>query len=240
MVYTFYMETNAQPTTLFANSPGPLAADQPEVNVPQTVPPQPVEQPPQDQPLQPQTAPSPQNSQAENQESQQFFPDYVRPQQEELIYEWQAASRPFKKHKRNFYTTVTVIVILISLILFFSGQFLPIAVVIAVTFLAYVLTSIPPHDILYQITTFGIRIEGKLYVWELMGRFWYTQKYGQRLVHVEVAQFPERLTMVLGEVPEEITTAIFSEILVQQTPAPTMYERVAKWLQEKIPLDLDS
>lgn len=169
-----------------------------------------------------------------------FFPDYLKPQPEELFYEWQAPSRPFKKHNRNYYTTIAVIVLLISLILFFSGQFLPIAVVIAVAFLAYVLTAIPPQDILYQITSYGIRIEDKLYIWDVMGRFWYTEKYGQEILNVEVAQFPDRLTLVLSTADKTTITLILSEILLQQKPVPTLYERMAQWLQEKIPLDLDS
>src|SRR5688572_8191789 len=57
------------------------------------------------------------------------------PQQEEIVLEWDAPNRPFKKRNRQYYTTVAIIVFLISLILFFAGQFLPIAVVIAVAFL---------------------------------------------------------------------------------------------------------
>ncbi len=246
------MDSNSQPTSLFANSPGVVVSNNPGGVLP-IQPAQPIQSPAQTQPTQQiresqvvqpsQSLPtniSADEDDLNNYEYQSIFPDYMRPTQEELIFEWRADSRPFKKHKRNFYTTGTVIVVLISLILFFSGQFLPIAVVIAVTFLAYVLTSIPPQEITYQVTTFGVRIEDKLYEWDLMNRFWFTEKYSQELVHVEVAQFPERLTLVLGATSKDIIAALFSEVLIMQTPAPTIYERVAAWLQEKIPLDLDS
>lgn len=177
---------------------------------------------------------------AQLQQAGGFFPEAMRPVAEELIYSWQAPSRPFKKHNRNYYSTVGVIVLLVSLILIFAGQVLPIAVVLAVTFLAYVLTSIPPQAVTYQVTTYGIRIEDKLFYWQLMSRFWYTKKYGDTLLNIEISEFPERLTLVLRDANKDLLTDILSELLLQQQPPFTLYERVAKWMQDKFPLDLDS
>lgn len=169
-----------------------------------------------------------------------YFPDALRPQPEELLYAWEAPSRPFKKHNRNYYTTIAVIVLLISLILIFAGQFVPMAVVCAVAFMIYVINSVPPQKIEYAITTYGVRIGEKLYYWDLMTRFWYDSKYDQKLLQIQIVEFPERLTLVVGEAKQEILTSIFSELLLLEKPPLSVYERIAKWLQEKFPLDLDS
>ena len=114
------------------------------------------------------------------------------------------------------------------------------AVVCAVAFMAYVINSVPPQDIMYQITTYGIRIGDRLYYWEMMQRFWYGSKYDQELLYIDIVEFPDRLTLVLGEAEKDIISAVLSEVLLLEKPPLTVYERMAAWLQEKFPLDLDS
>lgn len=174
-----------------------------------------------------------------NQAQAAYFPNIARPTAEELVYEWQAPSRPFKERSRKFYTTVIIISILISLILFFAGQFLPIAVIVAVVFLFYVLSTIPPTTVVTQFTTFGIRFEEQLYYWEELGRFWFDEAHGQRMVHLEVARFPNRLTLMIGQADELLIEEMLGEILLQQKPLPTTYEKAAAWLAEKLPLEVD-
>ena len=72
---------------------------------------QPASQPfaaqPQQVPVPPAQAPTP-----------QIMPEDMRPQPETLILEWQAPVRPFKKRNRQYYTTIAILVFLVSLILF--------------------------------------------------------------------------------------------------------------------------
>jgi len=168
-----------------------------------------------------------------------IFPGMTKPMPEELVFEWQAPSRPFKPRKRQYYTTIFLLAVLISLILFFANQFLPIAVVIAVAFLSYVLAVVPPGMVNHSLTTYGIRIEDQLYYWEELGRFWFTTKHGQNILHIEVARFPWRLTLLLGSIATDDMSAVLSEVLIKQKPPLTPIEKAAEWLQEKIPLDGD-
>ncbi|HKY74256.1 MAG TPA: hypothetical protein VJ246_03025, partial [Patescibacteria group bacterium] len=71
-------------------------------------------------------------------------PSPPKPVKEETLFEWESPERPFKKRDREYYTTIGIIVFLLSIILFFAGQFLPIAVVVAFAFLSYTLASVPP------------------------------------------------------------------------------------------------
>lgn len=167
----------------------------------------------------------------------EMFPGQFVPVPEEDILLWEAASRPYKKRDRQYYTTIAVIVFLLSLILFFAGQFLPIAVVISVGFLAYVLSAVPPVMVKIKITTWGIRVEDQIYYWEQLGRFWLTDKYKQRLLHVETARFPGRITLLLGDQTEADITAILSQVLLKQKPEPTSFDKATDWLQKKIPID---
>jgi len=168
------------------------------------------------------------------------FPGMVRPLSEELVYEWQAGSRPYTKHTRQYYLTMGTIVLLLCLILFFAGQILPILVVLSVAFLAYAFSAVPPQQMMYRITTYGIRLEEKLYPWEVMGRFWFEKKKKQKLLFIETAQFPNRLTMVLADpTQEEELDNVLSDVLLHQQPPLTWSEKAAKWLQKKFPLELE-
>ncbi len=170
-------------------------------------------------------------------ERSRVAPGLYKPLPERTIFEWRSASRPFKKRDRQFFVTVFVIALLVSLILFFSGQFLPIAVVISVVFLLYVLQVIPPHDINHSITTYGIHLEDNLYYWEEMGRFWFEEKYGQQVLSIETLRFPGRVTMIVPDENKPIVVEILSEVLLEQKPELSLYERVALWFQEKVPLE---
>lgn len=166
-----------------------------------------------------------------------FVPGVYKPRPEQDIFEWQAPSRLFKKRDRQYLTTVIVIVLLISLILFFAGQLLPIAVVASVAFLVYVLSVVPPHQVTNKLTTYGIRIEDQVYYWEEMGRFWFIKKYNQHVLHIELFRFPGRIALLVSKEDKALVTDILQEVLLGEKPKLTPFEKSAEWLQKKIPLD---
>ena len=172
-------------------------------------------------------------------EESQIAPGMYRPLPEEDVLKWTAPSRPFKKHNKKYFSTVTVIALLVSMIFVFSGQLMATTVVISVVFLVYVLSVIPPQDVIYKITTYGIRIENNLYYWEELGRFWFDKKYDQNLVNIEALRFPGRIALMLGKIDKEVVKSILSEVLLNKKPEPTLYEKTSAWIQEKIPLDLE-
>jgi hypothetical protein len=217
-----------------APTPEPPPPQQYELHPQEEVPPVAQTQQP------PQTQQSSQTQPIATPETESLFPGVVKPMAEETVFEWRAASRPFKKRDRQYYTTIAAIVFLVSLILFFAGQLLPIAVVVSVGFLAYVLSSVPPENVLYKLTTYGVRMEDTIYYWDEMGRFWFEEKFGQAIAHIEIARFPNRLTLVLGETTPEQLREILSEVLLEQKPKPTLFDKAATWLQEKIPLEVSN
>jgi len=172
-------------------------------------------------------------------EKSKVAPGFYRPIPEETLVEWDAPSRPFRKRKKQFFSTVLIIAILISLILFFAGQFLPVAVVVSVVFLVYVTAVIPPQSLHYKLTNYGIYINNEAFSWYMMGRFWFAEQSGQRMMNIELFNFPGRLSFVLidGQTPRETDLKqVLSEVLLYEMPKPTTYEKVAAWLQDKIPL----
>ncbi len=172
-------------------------------------------------------------------EESPIAPGLYKPMPEETVFTWEAATRPFKKRNRQFFTTIIIIALLVALILFFAGQFLPVAVVFAVTFLVYVSSVVPPEKITYKITTYGIRLEKNLYYWEELGRFWFEKKFDQDVLYIETVRFPGRVTLVIEPDKKTSIKEILAEVLIEEKPEPTPYEKVSNWLQKKIPLDFD-
>lgn len=170
-------------------------------------------------------------------EKSRVAPGLYKPIPEETLYEWVSLSRPFKPRKARFFTTVVVIVLLVSLILFFSGQFLPIAVVISVAFLSYVLAVVPPPNVSHKVTNYGIKVGDMMYFWEEMGRFWFEKKLDQDTLLVEIARFPGRLVMVIKPEEKRLLELLLAEVLLQEKPKLTNMEKAAKWLQDMIPLE---
>ena len=160
--------------------------------------------------------------------------------EERLLLEWTAPSRPYKKRDREYYTTIGIIVFLVSLILFFAGQFLFIAVLISLAFVSYVLAAIPPESIHNAITTFGIRTGDQIFYWEELGRFWFSEKYKSDLLHVETSRaFPGQLILLLEGLNKEELKKILVEHIIFEKPKATWLDNAAKWMQEKFPLDKD-
>jgi hypothetical protein len=173
-------------------------------------------------------------------QSSKVAPGFYRPIPEETLVEWDAPARPFKKRKRQFFSTIIIIALLVSLILFFAGQILPVAVVISVVFLVYVTAVIPPQSIHYKLTNYGIYVEKEAFSWISMGRFWFDDESSQRVLQIELYKFPGRLTLVLidGQTPREKDLEnVLSEVLIKEKPPLTSYEKIADWLKDKVPLE---
>lgn len=158
--------------------------------------------------------------------------------EEKVLITWEAPSRPYRKRDREFYTTIGIIVFLVSLILFFAGQFLFIAVVVSLAFVAYVLNTVPPDRVHNAITTFGIHTGDGLFYWEELGRFWFTENNKTKMLHVETARaFPGVLILLLDTVDQEELKKIMIKYTVFEKPKATWLDNAGKWLQEKFPLE---
>ncbi len=165
-------------------------------------------------------------------------PVVTQPEPERELLAWEAPSRPFKKRSREFYTTVAALVVLLSVILALAREFLLIGVIMSFGFFAYVLASVPPLKIGHRLTNKGVRSGQQLYLWQQMGRYWWDEKWGAKLLSIELpAQFPGRLQLLLGESNKKDLEEILSKYLIKQKPEPTWIDKASKWLQEKIPLE---
>jgi len=161
-------------------------------------------------------------------------PVVVRREPERDLVVWQALARPFKRRERKFYVTVISLVGIVSLILFLAEGAMPVILLVSLLFLFYIMNTVPPETIEYKITTKGISMAGKKMGWNLLGRFWFSQKGNQEVLTIESANFPGRLEFIIvPEKKEEIKKALSSYLPEEEIP-PSALEKAAVWISKRL------
>jgi len=152
---------------------------------------------------------------------------------------WHAPGRPYRKHSMEYYTNSFLIMMAVEIILFLFSQYLLMALVFSLAFLAFALAIVPPHTLYYRISSEGLRIEEHYFIWEELYDFYFTKSHGQDLLHVRTKDyFPGELTIVLGDVPVQQAKAVLLPFLpFREYVRPTFTEKAGNWLERNFPLE---
>lgn len=162
-------------------------------------------------------------------------PDPVR-----TFLSWKAPARPFRRKDRSFYTTVAILVILISLIALLAGELILIGALFAFLFLIYVLNFVPPEEIGYKLSTQGVTIGDHFYHWQELDSFWFSEKEGFKLLNILTnLRFPGILIIVLSdEAKEEEVKSVCAKFLPFHEIAPkSLIDKWSDSLQKHFPLE---
>lgn len=174
-----------------------------------------------------------------NNKTQVFTPKMMEAEEIKTFLSWEAPSRPFRKKDRSYYTTIAILVILLMLITFLLREFLLMGTLLALAFVSYVLAFVPPHDIKYRISTQGITIGEDFYFWHYLDAFWFKEKEGSKVLHIQTRlRFPAQLMLVLGEQDEEKVKKIVARFLpFVEIPYKSWMEKWSESLQKHFPLE---
>jgi len=184
------------------------------------------------------------NTSKESPSKESAQPDFLTPKMSEAeeirtLFSWQAPARPFRKKDRSYYTTIAIIVILLVLIALLAKEFLLIGVLLSLTFVAYVLAFVPPGMLNYRISTQGIIIGEDFYFWHLLDSFWFKEKDGIKVLHIQTRlRFPGQLMLVLGSQDEDKVKKTVSRFLPYiEIPYRSWMEKWSEGLQKHFPLE---
>ena len=159
---------------------------------------------------------------------------------EELLFSWVAPERVFRpRRSKDYKRNLILLFVLVILLLVFTNQFYLLAVVLALIFLVYALSNVPPKKVRHVITNYGIYTHDRFYSWLNRGqRFWFETTAGQEQLFVETQLFPYRLIMLVGhDRNKPHLVKILSHYLVQKKPLPSKLDKIVAWIQEKFPLE---
>ena len=151
------------------------------------------------------------------------------------LYSWKSPQRIFVPRNRRWFIYIILIVLLISLVLLFFRQFITIAPLLAIAFVAYVFSSVPPEDTEHHITTQGLTSSNHSYLWEELADFWFTERNDQTILHIDTwLNFPRRLIVLIGDGnKEDIKGFLARYIPFREIPKTSWMDRTSDYLSAK-------
>lgn len=161
-------------------------------------------------------------------------------EKENQLFAWKAPVRPFKKRDGQFFATVAAIAVLVGLILFFLEGLLSVAVIVALYFLFYVLSTVPPEEVEHKLTNKALYFAGKKYFWGELTQFWFTDRFGTfgtELLVVEALKAPWRIELVIKSDDKETLRKILEDRLPYEEAAPNFLDKAASWLTRRVHLE---
>ena len=162
----------------------------------------------------------------------------TKPEPLKILIAWKAPVRPFKKRSREYFTTIGAIVFHLIVILLFLQEWFLIVVIMALTFFAYIMAMVEPLEVEHKITNRGIITGGKRYFWPELGRFWFSEKWNQKMLRVEnFVGLPRHLILLMGGANEKEIKRILVEYLLFEKPEKTWVDNASDWLSRRIPLE---
>ncbi|HSX08794.1 MAG TPA: hypothetical protein VLF93_01440 [Candidatus Saccharimonadales bacterium] len=152
---------------------------------------------------------------------------------------WHSPGRPYKKHSIEYFTNSFLIMMALEIILFLFSQYLLMALVFSLVFLAFALAVVPPRNLYYRVSSEGIRIEDHYFIWDELYDFYFVKSYGQEVLHIRTKDyFPGELTIVLGDIPlQQVKSVLIHFLPFREYVKPTFMEKAATWLERNFPLE---
>jgi hypothetical protein len=120
-------------------------------------------------------------------------------------------------------------------VLFIIEGIMPVILVISAVFLFYVLSTIPPQDIEYKITSLGIKVGADRTDWAMLGRYWFVNRGGSEILVVETARVPGRMELVVDETKRDEINKTLDKYLTNEQASPTIYDKMASWASKSLP-----
>ena len=158
--------------------------------------------------------------------------------EEKILFEWEAPERSFQRKDRDFWITAIAILVLVSIILFFVNEFPLILALVAVMFLYYALSTVPPGMVHNKLTNRGIYFGELRYEWALLTRFWFKKSLSSQTIAFETSlRFPRQVTLVIDEKDQEKIKEIVLKIIPMLDESPTLVDKITKWFADRLPLE---
>ena len=154
---------------------------------------------------------------------------------EKELLGWKAASRPFKRRDKQFWTTIIAIAAIFGLILFLVEGVMPVILIISLIFLFYVLSTVEPENIQYSITNKGVKIVGQRTDWEVLTKFWFTRRHDSEILVFEMSVLPGRLELVILPKDKEKIKTLLTTYLKEEESPPSNIDRAANYFSRFLP-----
>jgi hypothetical protein len=158
----------------------------------------------------------------------------------QVIYEWKAPLRAYKKRGKRILRFYIALALLLSVIVFFFGEHILLIPIWSLLFLFYVLTITPPPEVDNKITQFGIDTAGITLRWEVLSHFYFSKRFNFDILTVVTHgpyYFYSYLVVPNEEVKQHVKKLLSGHLMYQEKPERTFTDKMIDWLTKLIPDD---
>lgn len=156
----------------------------------------------------------------------------------QIVYSWDAPVRAYKRKPAGVIRFYIAVALLLSLLVVFFKEYILVIPIWSVLFLAYVLTITPPHITRHDITKFGIRTNGKTYLWEELSHFYFIRKFDYAILVLfdrNLYHAPSYLVLPDKATHAKVFEILSNHIIYVEKPQKTLTDRMAEWLTTLMP-----
>jgi hypothetical protein len=158
-----------------------------------------------------------------------------------IYFEWVAPARYFEKKPPSYFRAVIVLGVLLSLLFYFFNQQLLIMVCWVIVFVVYVKATVPPPELHYSLTQFGLQFLNEIYAYKSFTAFSVEGKSRNILLHFFGAgprglEFSVVLPNNRGQATKIIVFLKNKIPFIEKMP-PNTIERTGKYLTKLVGFD---
>ncbi len=159
--------------------------------------------------------------------------------EEKTLLTWTAPERTFKTRDKEFWITAIAILALVSIILFFVKEFFLILALLALVFLYYVLSTVPPESVQNKLTTKGVYIgPTHRYDWGLLKKYWFKTQFDQIILSIETyTGFPRVIALVVLKNQKKDIEKTLNKYLPYEESPPGFVDKLTAWAIDRLPLE---
>lgn len=169
------------------------------------------------------------------QEGQSQPADIIKPSQ--VLIEWVAPERVFKKRPREFYRKMAVIFVFFAIIFVAMLDFLIVLALGVLFFAIYVFHSIPPKDVKHQVTTNGINYaSAHMYRWSDLKSFYIDNRPEVSMLVIDtVDPLPGRILLILSKDmdKQKLSQTINQYLSINENPEIGVFDKILSAINKR-------
>jgi len=159
--------------------------------------------------------------------------------EQKILLEWESPERIFIKRSKKYFQNLFALLFIFAGLAIFFKEFLLAAVFGGFGFLQYVLGTVPPRGTKHRITVEGVDFAGQLHPWKELTGFWFEEREGEALLHIDTTLFfPGRLTLLLGgQSKERIASILEKYIPSKECPPKDIFDKLSEKVSRRFRLE---
>ena len=155
------------------------------------------------------------------------------------LLSWHAPGRPYRKKGKEFYLNAFIILLAFEAIILLFHWYMLMLAIAALGFLAFALSSVPPQMFFYRLSTQGVMVEDRFFLWSELYDFYFSRKDGQEILHIGTkAYFPGEMLLMLGDMSKDhVREILLKHLPYREYVKPDFVDKAGDWIERNFPLE---